>query len=193
MLFDKTQTLLLQYPAGKAGVAYTIPNTVTIIADSAFSWCLNLTNITIPSSVTNIGSSAFFECYYLTSVFFGGDAPWSVGSYLFDLIAGTSSATVFYLPGTAGWASMFAGRPTALWFLPNPLILSGPSFGIQTNRFGFVVSWATNLSVIVEGSTDLVHGSWSPLSTNALTNGSSYFSDPNWINHPTRFYRIRSP
>jgi hypothetical protein len=31
------------------------------------------------------------------------------------------------------------------------------------------------------------------LSTNALVNGWSYFSDPQWANYPARFYRVRSP
>jgi hypothetical protein len=29
--------------------------------------------------------------------------------------------------------------------------------------------------------------------TNTLTGGSAYFSDPQWMNYPGRFYRIRSP
>ena len=78
---------------------------------------------------------------------------------------------------------------------PEPMILDwGPSFGVQTNAFGFVVSWATNLSVVVEGCSDLANSIWSPLSTNALTtNRRFYFSDPQWTNYPGRFFRIRSP
>jgi hypothetical protein len=68
----------------------------------------------------------------------------------------------------------------------------GPSFGVQTNAFGFIISWATNVSVVVEGSTNLANPTWSPMSTNTLTDGWSYFSDPQWTNHPGRFYRLRS-
>jgi hypothetical protein len=32
-----------------------------------------------------------------------------------------------------------------------------------------------------------------PLQTCKLTNGSIYFSDPQWTNYPARLYRIRSP
>ena len=32
-----------------------------------------------------------------------------------------------------------------------------------------------------------------PVSTNALTNETFYFSDPKWTNYPGRFCRIRSP
>ena len=88
----------------------------------------------------------------------------------------------------------FGYRPTALWLLPYPLILNlGRGFGVQTNGFSFIISWATNLSVVVEACTNLVNPSWSPVGTNTLTGGSSYFSDPQWTNFPGRFYRLRSP
>jgi hypothetical protein len=31
------------------------------------------------------------------------------------------------------------------------------------------------------------------LQTNTLAGGSFYFSDPEWTNYPSRFYRVRSP
>jgi hypothetical protein len=107
---------------------------------------------------------------------------------------GAINTTVYYVPGTTGWGRTFAGRPTAPWSLPYPLILtSGPEFGVQTNGFGFIISWATNLSVVVEACTNLINPAWFPVGTNTLSNGSSYFSDPEWTNRPARFYRLRSP
>ncbi len=38
----------------------------------------------------------------------------------------------------------------------------------QTSGFGFTISWATNQSVVVEASTTLAQGDWSPISTNLL-------------------------
>src|SRR5258707_3048196 len=109
-----------------------------------------------------------------------------------DVFNGDNLA-LYYLPGTAGWGSTLAGSPTAPWTLPYPLILtSNPSFGVRTNQFGFTVSWATNLNVVVEAATDLGNPVWSPLATNALNGGTSYFSDPQWMTHPSRFYRVRS-
>ena len=64
---------------------------------------------------------------------------------------------------------------------------------MRTNGFGFTISWATNIPVVVEASTNLANPIWSPLATNTLTSGSSYFSDPQWTNYPARFYRLRSP
>ncbi|MDR1778286.1 MAG: leucine-rich repeat protein, partial [Clostridiales Family XIII bacterium] len=66
-LYNKNKTVLLEYPAGKAG-AYTIPNTVTSIGEGAFAGSASLTGITIPASVTSIGIRAFVDCTSLTSV-----------------------------------------------------------------------------------------------------------------------------
>ena len=164
---------------------------MTTIGNSAFNWCTYLTSVAIPNSVTSIGDQAFYYCTSLASVYFLGNAPSLGGSSVFS---GATNATVYYLPGAAGWGATFGGRPTALWFLPNPLILNnGPGFGVQTNGFGFIISWATNSFVVVEASTTLVNPTWAPVSTNTLNSGSSYFSDPEWSNYPNRFYRLRSP
>jgi hypothetical protein len=169
----------------------TIPNTVTNVVVYAFEHCTSLTTLTIPTSVTSIGYGAFYDSSSLTGLYFHGNAPSLAGSDVFDY---DNNATVYYLPGTTGWGTTFGGCPTALWFLPNPLILtSAPSFGVQSNAFGFIISWATNLPVVVETCTNPANHSWSPLKTNALTGGWSYFSDPQWANHPARFYRLRSP
>jgi hypothetical protein len=70
VLFDKYQTTLLQYPAGRAGTQYAVPNTVTSIGFWAFTWCASLTNVTIPNSVTSIGSTAFSQCTHLRAMQF---------------------------------------------------------------------------------------------------------------------------
>ena len=159
---------------------------------SAFSSCTNLASVTIPDSVTSIANNAFAYCSSLMGVYFKGNAPSVRGS----LFLGDPKATVYCLPGTTGWGvfSMLTGMLTTLWFLPEPLILdSGTSFGVKSNRFGFIISWATNIPVIVVANTTLANPTRSPISTNALTDGSAYFSDPQWTHYPHRFYRLRSP
>jgi len=164
-------------------------NGVRMIGVYAFFGCTNLYAITIPSSLTYLGSLAFYDCSSLTGVYFKGNAPSGDSS----LFGANINATVYYLPGMTGWGPTFGERPTALWSLPNPLILNfSPSFGVLTNRFGFIISWATNLPVVVESCTNLAVPVWSPVSTNTLTDGWSYFSDAQWTNYPGRLYRIRS-
>ncbi len=168
----------------------TIPDSVTSIGQYAFFQCISLTNVTIPNSVTNIGSHAFQYCSGLTGVYLQGNAP-SADSTVF---ANDNNATAYYLPGTRGWGTTFGGISTAPSFLPNPVILNnGPSFGVQTNRFGFTISWATNTSVVVEVCTNLASPVWTPLQTNMLTNGSFHFSAALQTNSTGHYYRIISP
>jgi hypothetical protein len=76
----------------------------------------------------------------------------------------------------------------------NPQVQTGDaSFGARTNCFGFTITGSSNLIIVVEACTNLAHPVWSPVGTNTLTGGSSYFSDPQWTNYPSRFYRLRSP
>jgi hypothetical protein len=171
-----------------------IPDSVTNIGPFAFSGT-SLTNVTIPGSVTNIGNSAFSSCRGLTKVFFDGNAP-AVGLDVFDdpyaqPVVHFDPTTVYFLPGTTGWSTNFAGLPTAIW-TPEVQTADG-SFGVKANQFGFNVSWATGKSVVVEASTNLGNPIWTPLQTNVLTSGTYYFSDAQRTNYPSRFYRIRSP
>jgi hypothetical protein len=68
ILFNKTKTTLLQYPAGKAKTSYTLPNSVTSSGDYAFDGCRGLASVTIPEGVTNIEYHAFNGCSGLTAV-----------------------------------------------------------------------------------------------------------------------------
>ena len=60
VLFNKTATNLIAYPAGKSGT-YSIPNSVKTIGGKSFQNAA-LKSITIPSSVTSIGEKAFDGC-----------------------------------------------------------------------------------------------------------------------------------
>lgn len=167
----------------------TIPNSVTNIGAQAFAFCDNLAFVTMGNSVMNIGDLAFYECPSLTAVYFAGNAP-NLGSMVFDT---DTSATAYYLPGTGGWGPTLDVLPTALWTLPYPTILNSSSgLGAQAAGFSFTISWATNLSVVVEACGDLSNPAWQPLQTNGLNNGTFYFNDPQWTSYPARFYRVRS-
>jgi hypothetical protein len=92
VLFNKSQTTLIQCPGGKAGT-YTIPTSVTSIGDRAFDSCHNLTSVTIGNSVTSIGDSAFCWCTSLTSVTIP-DSVTSIGSGTFYYCTSLTSVTI---------------------------------------------------------------------------------------------------
>lgn len=71
------------YKFGRNIRSVTIPQSVTSIGDSAFSFCIALTEVTIPQSVTSIGDSAFSHCEKMDSLTIN-DATTSIGSWAFD-------------------------------------------------------------------------------------------------------------
>lgn len=66
VLFNKDKTIIISYRAKEA--SYAIPDSVTSIGESAFSFCNSLTSINIPDSVNDIGDGAFAGCKSLTSI-----------------------------------------------------------------------------------------------------------------------------
>jgi len=193
VLFNKSQTLLIQYPGGKMG-SYEIPDGVTSIGSWAFAGCSSLASITLPNSVTSLGGWAFETCTSLTGVYFKGNAP-SVHPNLAvkddeaTIFAGDNQATIYYLAGTTGWEPSFCGRPTKLWKLP--LQNNITQRDLRTNPFGFTILGTNGLTIVIEVSTNLMNPVWIPLQTNVFSSDSFFFSDPQWMNYPSRFYRIR--
>ncbi len=92
VLFNKSKTELIAYPAGK-GTIYSIPSGTTSIGSSAFNYCKGLTDVTIPDSVTSIGNYAFEYCSSLTSVNIP-DSVTSIGWDAFSQCTGLKSVTI---------------------------------------------------------------------------------------------------
>lgn len=61
VLFSKDMSRLVFCSNQKVG-SYTVPDSVTVIENSAFYYCTGLHSITIPDSVTEIGDDAFNQC-----------------------------------------------------------------------------------------------------------------------------------
>lgn len=167
----------------------SIPSGVINIGYAAFSGCTSITNVTIPGTATNIAAFAFSDCTKLKAAYFQGNAPPDQGN-----VFSSDPAIVYYLPGTAGWGTTFSGAQTAFWYQSQPTVLNfEPSFGLHNHQFGFTISWATNAPVVIQGSTNLSDPAWVPVATNALNNGTNYFSDLSFISFPGRFYRVSAP
>ncbi len=68
VLHSRDRRQLVRFPSGYQGVSYIIEETVTHIADSAFSGTANLETITFTGSLRSIGSRAFEYCRKLSSL-----------------------------------------------------------------------------------------------------------------------------
>jgi len=67
ILFDKNINTLIRYPPGKTG-KYSLPASLKIIGNSAFSGCSKLKRVNIPDKVEIIKDSAFLHCSNLESI-----------------------------------------------------------------------------------------------------------------------------
>jgi hypothetical protein len=139
VLFNKTRSALVAYPAGKAGpyvipdsvssigngafygctslTGVTIPGSVISIGFSAFRFCGGLTHLTIPNSVTSIGSEAFVGCTSLTSVIIPNSVT-SIGSYAF-VACGSLDRVYFAGNAPSVGTSCFNQTPATLYYLPD--------------------------------------------------------------------------
>ena len=68
VLYKGEMRELIQYPIANKRSSFVIPDGVDIVADGAFMYSVNLTNITIPNSVTEIGVGAFSYCTGITDI-----------------------------------------------------------------------------------------------------------------------------
>ncbi len=68
VLFNKNKSKLVCHPAKRQDSEYSIPDSVTTVADWAFANCAALKSVSIPDSVTEIGEGAFYQCTGLKSI-----------------------------------------------------------------------------------------------------------------------------
>lgn len=99
ILFSKDQTALVKYPDAKSTIAntYTVPDSVTIIGDYAFSLCRHLSSVTTGNNITTIGEYAFYNCQYLSSLILSNSVT-TIGKEAFNV---SNRLAVVYYGGSA--------------------------------------------------------------------------------------------
>lgn len=138
VLFDKLQTMLIQFPSARAG-AYSIPSTVASISSYAFAGaplvsvsipdsvtgiphhgfagCNALTRVRLPANLTEIDSMAFDYCYNLTNVTIPASVAY-IGDWAFE---GCWNLWAVYFGSnapTTGQAVFNQDNQATLYYLP---------------------------------------------------------------------------
>lgn len=123
VLYNSNQTTIICFPAGKKE-SFAIPNSVTSIAEYAFSGCEALTSVTLPTSVTSIGDYAFFNCSELSSIALPNSVT-SIGIEAFSGCAGLTSITLPNSITTIGESTFLNCTGLTSITLPNSITTIG--------------------------------------------------------------------
>ena len=119
VLFNKDQTVLIQYCCGAEG-DYSIPDGVVEIGECAFGWSTLLTGVNIPDSVKKIDFAAFGGCAALTSIRIPANVDY-IGNAAFadctELASFTVDDTGAYFKADGG--VLFSKDGTTLISFPN--------------------------------------------------------------------------
>ena len=123
VLFDGSKTTLVMYPLGRSGT-YEVPEGVTMLGNSSFANCNNLTYIVLSSTLTIIGEDVFVNCTRLTSI----TIPANVTRIDIYTFAGCTRLTTMVVEATT---------PPTIWpttFPPNLTTLQVPSGSVDAYK-----------------------------------------------------------
>ncbi len=127
-LFTSDGKTLINYPAGKPGESYTIPDGVTVIGSGAFNGA-QINGVIIPNTVITIGKEAFDNCRNLRDLFI----PSSVTSIVSDSLRASAVGEITVDSGNRSYKSvdgvlftydlktlvMFPCRKTGTYVIPD--------------------------------------------------------------------------
>ncbi len=175
VLYNKDITNLIAYPAGKADLAFSVPDTVATIADEAFYSCRNIISIVLPEGLTDLGKSTFALCYNLEQVTFPDELK-TIKQLAFTYCG---NLTEVILPAHLETLGRQAFYQTGL----STIVLPDTLKTIEAEALR-----ATNLTevVIPEGVTSIATDAFSPQSVTLHVYEGSYAEDfavDNHFNH----------
>ena len=155
-LLNKEKTSIILYPKSKSG-EFVIPDTVTSIADRAFSSCPNLTKITIGANVESVGAYAFSECIALTDVVFKDSTidKKTIGNYAFYNCRALSNINFGNAVTSIGdYAFVMTESLTSIEFPDSLVRIGNYAFSPYSNGYGgsYIEYTTSNLENIKFGS-----------------------------------------
>jgi hypothetical protein len=139
VLYNKDKTGLIICPGGKTG-NFTIPNNVTSIGGSAFSYCTSLTSVTINGNyIQNFSGSSFSGCTSLTAINVSGNDIYTSYSSSDGVLYNKDKTELIICPG---------GK-TGAFTIPNSVTIIG----------GYAFSGCSSLtSVTIPNSVTIIGG-----------------------------------
>lgn len=93
VLISSADKRLVCYPCSFVQTEYSVPESIEVIGDGAFSNCKTLTRVRIPEGVTSIGDSAFYGCSGLMDISIP-DSVTRIGRNAFQSCSSLTSVTI---------------------------------------------------------------------------------------------------
>lgn len=167
VLYDKAQTSLIIYPAGKQLQTFEIPDGVTEIKNSGFFGTKALEYLFLPESLTSIGADAFKGCSNLTKLFARPFTPAECANDCFEAVSKSNCA--LYVP--RGSSNDYWAAPVWGDFLKieesNDLSVGGniakPDYGFEfpettlnKGKFTYIPVAMNNVDPVVAFNCDIV-------------------------------------
>ncbi len=153
VLYNKDQTTLIKYPAGKGG-SFVVPGTVSAIDGWAFFDCPKLTSVIVSTTVT-VGWEAFGNCPKLAEVWFKCNAP----TFKSNAFHYTNTIAYFQSVNTTWKESVFKDYSGKITWIP---YVSGkpvnPFKDVAEGKFYYTpVLWAYYHNPQITTGTDATH------------------------------------
>ena len=139
VLFNKDMTKLINYPIGKSGSEYTVPDSVTSLEAYSFFSCTSLKKVRIPNSVTSIGDCAFYSCEKLTEISIPPTLK-SLGESVFENCENLTSIIIPDTVTSIEERAFYCSNITSIYIPKSVISIGNSAFGNCPNLSEITVS-----------------------------------------------------